>query len=79
MSCPTYYLGKLYVIYIIALLFDYILLCKLSKTILNVFYMINKNSINFILNFNNDFYNATNRKINNTFFVKKVYIKIAFQ
>ena len=31
------------------------------------------------LNFNNDFYNATNRKINNTFFVKKVYIKIAFQ
>ena len=46
MSCPTYYLGKLYVIYIIALLFDYILLCKLSKTILNVFYMINKNSIN---------------------------------
>lgn len=33
----------------------------------------------FILNFNNDFYNATNRKINNTFFVKKVYIKIAFQ
>ena len=41
--------------------------------------MINKNSINFILNFNNDFYNATNRKINNTFCVKKVYIKIAFQ
>lgn len=51
MSCPTYYLGKLYVIYIIALLFDYILLCKLSKTILNVFYMINKNSINLSIIF----------------------------